>query len=160
MDSVDIDQFQELKRFKESCQNRGLYEGYDSHSDFKQKFYRHLQLKLNEHPMFTNTPGQNTSGPFESSTELPSLTDEARVLLKEASLDAHGHVMFLRYIGGTDVQTNGKNLIQSKDRREVAKWEAAIEELVENGLLIERGHKGEVFEVTNFGYQVADMIEL
>jgi len=27
-------------------------------------------------------------------------------------------------------------------------------------LLVERGHKGEVFEVSNLGYQIADMIEL
>lgn len=160
MDSVDVEQFQHLKRFKESCQKRGLYEGYDSHSDFRQKFYRHLQLKINEHPMFLETSGQHTYVPVESSSGLPELSDEARILLKEASSDTHGNVMYLRYIGGTDVQTNGKNLIQSKDRREVARWEAAIQELIEEGLLIERGHKGEIFEVTNFGYQVADMIEL
>lgn len=46
MDSVDIEQIQELKKFRESCQSRGLYESYDSHADFKEKFYRHLQLNL------------------------------------------------------------------------------------------------------------------
>ena len=68
--------------------------------------------------------------------------------------------MCVRHTGGTDIQTNGKNLIPSHERREVAKWEAALEELVQKDLLVERGHKGEVFEVTNLGYQIADMIEL
>jgi hypothetical protein len=42
----------------------------------------------------------------------------------------------------------------------VAKWEVALEHLNVEGLVIARGHKGEVFEITNLGYQIADMIEL
>jgi len=160
MDSVDLAQVQSLKSFKSSCQSRGLYESYDSHADFKQKFFRHLQIKVNEHPLFETSESLMNLTITESDVSLPQMTDEARTLLKEASLDAHGTVMHLRYIGGTDVQTNGKNFIQSKERREVARWEAAIEELISNGFLIDRGYKGEVFEVTNLGYQVADMIEL
>ena len=160
LDTVDLKQVEELKKFKSSCQSRGLYEGYDSHADFKEKFYRHLQLKINEHPMFKDVNSENISPPVESSTQLPELSPEARVLLKEASLDPHGHILHVRYIGGTDIQTNGKNLIPSNERREVAKWEAALEELTYKDLLVERGHKGEVFEVSNLGYQIADMIEL
>jgi len=160
MDSVDLEQVQELKKFKASCQSRGLYEGYDSHADFKERFYRHLQLKVNEHQLFETSEELLNTDVVVSDVILPKLTDEARILLKEASLDAHGTVMHLRYIGGTDVQTNGKNLIQSKDRREVARWEAAIDELISNDFLIDRGYKGEIFEVTNLGYQIADMIEL
>lgn len=160
MDSVDLEQVQSLKSFKSSCQSRGLYEGYDSHADFKQKFFRHLQIKVNEHPLFEPYEGLQYLTVTESDVSLPQMTNEARTLLKEASLDEHGTVMHLRYIGGTDVQTNGKSFIQSKERREVARWEAAIEELTRNGFLIDRGYKGEIFEVTNLGYQVADMIEL
>jgi len=160
MDTVDIDQIQELKKFKESCQSRSLYEGYDSHADFKEKFYHHLQIKLNEHPLFKDIAPESISNPVESTTKFPELTTEARTLLKEASLDPHGNIIHARYIGGTDIQTNGKNLIGSSDRREVARWEAALEELFDENLIIERGHKGEMFEVTNLGYQLADMIEL
>ncbi len=110
--------------------------------------------------MFKDINSENISPPVESSTQLPELSPEARVLLKEASLDPHGHILHVRYIGGTDIQTNGKNLIPSNERREVAKWEAALEELTYKDLLVERGHKGEVFEVSNLGYQIADMIEL
>lgn len=160
MDSVDIEQIQELKKFRESCQSRGLYESYDSHADFKEKFYRHLQLKLNDHSQFKDIAPESITAPVQSTTHIPDLTKEARVLLKEASIDPHGTVIHARYIGGTDIQTNGKNLIGSKERREVARWEAAIEELVSEELLFERGHKGEIYEVSNLGYQLADMIEL
>lgn len=160
MDTVDLNQVEELKKFKSSCQSRGLYEGYDSHSDFKEKFYRHLQIKINETPLFKSINSESISPLVESSTQLPELSHEARILLKEASLDPHGHILHVRYIGGTDMQTNGKNLISSNERREVAKWESALEELTQKDLLVERGYKGEVFEVSNLGYQIADMIEL
>jgi len=162
LDTVDIDQIQQLKKFRESCQSRGLYESYDSHGDFKEKFYRHLQLKVNDHPFFQlgDEDSQYGSELVESRTQLPQLSPEARVLLKEASQDSGGTIIHARYIGGTAIQTNGKNLIPSNERREVAKWEDALEQLSLNGLIVDRGFKGEVFEITNIGYQVADMIVL
>lgn len=161
MDTADLDQVRRLKEFKQSCQTRGLYEGYDSLGEFKEKFYRHLQLKVNEHSLFQFE--QENSSPtavVESRTKLPTLSNEAKILLKEASQDKGGTIIHARFIGGTAIQTNGKNLIPSEDRREVAKWEAAIEELRSYDLLVDRGHKGEVFEITNLGYQIADMIAL
>lgn len=160
MDSVDLEQVQNLKLFKQSCQSNGLYESYDSHADFKQKFYRHLQLKVNEHTLFCDTVLASDSEIVESKVNIPSLTTESRILLKEASVDSHGTVIHLRHLGGTDIQTNGKNFIQTTERREVARWESAIDELVYNELLVARGHKGEMFEVTNLGYQIADMIKI
>lgn len=159
MDMVDIEQVANLKAFKESCRGSGLYESYDSHSDFRTKFYRHLQLKVNEHQLFKTETGTD-SMVDESRTRFPAMSTEARVLLKEASLDDHGSILYFRYIGGTDMQTNGRNLISSGERREVAKWEQALKELVDLELVIKRGHKGELFEVSNLGFQIAEMIAL
>lgn len=162
-DSVDSEQYRRLKEFKSSCQSRGLLETYDSHSDFKEKFYRQLQIKLNEHELFVgvgNGTGTNLSTIHQSETTIPQLSHEARVILKEASMDDHGTILFVRTFGGTDLQTNGKNLISEQDPRLVAKWEAALKELIQSDLVVERGYKGEVFEVSDLGYQIADMIEL
>lgn len=160
MDTVDLEQVARLTVFKNSCRTRGLFESYDSHSDFKEKFYRHLQLKVNEHPLFKVADDKVAAEVIESKTQLPALSSEARVLLKEASLDPHGTILYVRYIGGTDIQTNGKNVIPSSERRETAKWEQALEELTGKELVVARGHKGEMFEVSNLGYQIADMIAL
>jgi hypothetical protein len=162
LDSVDVDQFQRLKKFKESCQPRGLYESYESHSDFKDKLYRHLQLKVNDHPFFllSDESHTGTNEVVESKTKIPQLSQEARVLLKEASQDREGTIIYAQYIGGTAIQTNGKNLVDSLERREVAKWEDALNQLRSLKLVVDRGHKGEVFEITNLGYQIADMIAL
>lgn len=162
LDSVDDDQYQELKKFKASCKNRGLYETYDSHSQFKEKFYRHLQLKLNEHPMFA-LPEDHKSEvgvlPLPRAAKLPHLSTEARRLLKEASLDRNGMILHLRHLGGTDLQANGKNMIEDQSRRTVAMWEAALQQLVKESLVVERGYEGEIFEVTERGYHVADAIK-
>jgi uncharacterized protein YaaR (DUF327 family) len=163
MDTVDSDQYAELSKFKKYCQSRGLYESYDSQSDFKDKFYRHLQLKVNEHSLFQDEVSGSLPHQIEvvkSKTPLPSLSNEARILLKEASLDRNGSIMSLSYIGGDNIQTNGKSLISSQHPREVARWKSAIQELVDEHLIEDRGYKGEVFRITNLGYQIADMIEL
>jgi uncharacterized protein YaaR (DUF327 family) len=161
MDTVDPEQFSELSKFKKSCQSRGLYEGFDSQSDFKEKFYRHLQLKVNEHSLFQfGTSDFVTSEVIESNTSIPKLSNESRILLKEASQDRDGTIMSLSYMGGDDVQTNGKNLVSTQEPREVARWKSAVQELEAEDLIEDRGHKGEVFRITNLGYQISDMIEL
>lgn len=160
LDSVDLEQYEQIKKFKESCRNRGLYEGYDTHSEFKEKFYHHLQIKLNEHETFKDINPELEHTIVSSQVSFPSLSQEARTLLKEASIDAHGSILHVKYIGGTDIQTNGKNLINSKERRVVALWESALEELVREDLVVDQGYKGEVYSITNLGYQIADMIEL
>jgi hypothetical protein len=144
-----------------SCKDRGLYETYDSHSEFKEKFYHHLQLKVNEHNIFFSEdeePIQEVI--YTSNTQLPQIGEEARILLKEASQDNHGTILYVRTLGDTDIQTNGKNLIPEHNQRIVAQWESALNELLNNDLIVERGQKGEVFQVTNLGYQIADMIEI
>ena len=42
----------------------------------------------------------------------------------------------------------------------MARWKSAIQELENEDLIEDRGYKGEVFRITNLGYQIADMIEL
>jgi hypothetical protein len=95
----------------------------------------------------------------ETKTSIGDLLPEARLLLKEASRDRGGVILLARYISGTAIKTNGKNLITSDERREVAKWEQALQELAARGFVVARGSKGEMFELTNRGYQVADMID-
>ena len=159
LDSIDTDQIQQLKTFKESCKTRGLYFEYDSLSDFKEIFYHHLQLKINEHPMFNDYDSSNSAEVFNSNVRIPTLSDNAKILLKEASLSSNGDILYLRTLGGTHIQFNDKSILL-EERRETARWESAIQELVRAELLIGRGTKGEIYELTNLGYQVAEMIEL
>ncbi len=160
IEMIDQEQITELKKFKDSCQKKGLYEEYDNYANFRNSFNRQLQLKLNAHELFKNDKLKVQQEVIESQINIPHLSKESRILLKEASLDRHGSILCIRHLGGTDLQTNSKNLIQVQERREVSKWEEALKELKVNQLIIDRGHKGEIFEITNLGYQIADMIKL
>jgi hypothetical protein len=158
-DSVENEQYERLKSFRQSCQSRGLYHAFESLSAFRDNFYRHLQLKVNEDGFFSGSsaPEQEV---LASTVPVFDLSKEAKVILKEAAEDPSGVVMFMRYIGGTDLQTNGKTLISGNNRREIALWEDALRQLVDDGLLVERGSKGEYFELTKSGYEAAENIRI
>ena len=160
LETVDMEQLKDLNEFKSSCQNRGLFESYENQGDFKEKFYRHLQLKINEHDLFVVEAKTDSPSIVDSKTPFPQLSNEARILLKEVSLDRNGLIAYINVVGGTHIQTNGKNLIASNERREIARWESALKELTQKALVETRGVKGEVFQITNLGYQIADMIQM
>lgn len=85
-----------------------------------------------------------------------ALSKEALILLQGAASDPSGTVLFERYGAGVDLHTNGVSLLTSKeDHRAYALWESALAELVNNGLLVARGERGEVFEITKQGYDLA-----
>lgn len=158
--SVDANQYKKLKEFQESYKDKGLLETYDSLSDFKDKFYRQLQIKINEHEYFHVSNSESSSQPIASSgfSPLPTLSTAAQTLLKEASLG--GNILHLRTFGGTTIQANGKNLVSSNEHREIAKWEDALNELLNASLIHDIGYKGEIFQLTNEGYKWADIIQL
>ena len=87
------------------------------------------------------------------------MSASARHLLKEASLDSNGLILRADTIGETIIQTNGNNLITSDEKREVAKWKSAFEELVDKKILKARTAGGNAYELTNFGYEIADEIQ-
>jgi len=47
-------------------------------------------------------------------------------------------------------------LTSKADHRAVATWESALQELVDRGLLVALGDRGEVFEITRQGYEAAE----
>ncbi|MDE2396418.1 MAG: hypothetical protein KGM91_13350 [Burkholderiales bacterium] len=84
------------------------------------------------------------------------LSKEARTLLAAAASDPGGTVLYEKFGAGVDLHTNGVSLLTDKsDHRAVASWEAALQELVERGLLAARGDRGEVYEITRKGYEAA-----
>jgi hypothetical protein len=89
-----------------------------------------------------------------------TLSDEAKQLLKGASQDSSGLILYEKYGDSVDLHTNDKSLLTSKaDHRVQAMWDAALQDLVQNGLLIDRGNNGEIYEITRKGYDVAGHIE-
>jgi hypothetical protein len=149
---------EEVAEFKEKCKNRGYYQSYSNADDFKEKFYTHLQHKLNDHALFKDISSENISPTKKSLTQSSELSEEASILLKEASHDEHGRITYFQTILGTEINTNGKKVMQTKDNRDIVKWESALNELTEEGLLEEVGNSGNIFKITSPGYEIADKL--
>jgi len=84
------------------------------------------------------------------------LSAEAQQLLLAGSEDPGGTIMCVSTMEGSMVSTNKKGFSKSRDPRSQAKWKAAVQELVALRFLEPIGAKGEVFEITDAGYEAAD----
>lgn len=171
LDSVEPEQYERLKAFKQQCEGAALIWAYDDPGEFRDLLTRHLIKTVNDDEYFTKiVDGLANSTALETASAIletapragprQQLSNEAHELLLEAVLDPHGSVLRIMTSDGLIVQANQKNLVTApKDGRCQAIWEGAIEELLENGLIADVGHKGEVFRVTREGYEVADLLK-
>lgn len=166
--NLDQEQFQAVIDFRRWCNQRGLTQEFENLIDFRQKFSRELQIALKNNQylrdLFQSEERPVVSAPSivgsrQIDDPLPyPLSKEAIALLDAASRDKSGMIMSVRYIGGHSIQASGMKFGDSADRRSMSLWEHALEQLIEHGLVIARGHKGEVFEVTKSGYDLAEKL--
>ncbi|WP_291321469.1 DUF4062 domain-containing protein [Desulfonatronospira sp.] len=171
LDTVDPDQYAALKDFREWCKKQGIVEFFDNAVDFEKKLRRHLQITIQKNPYLggllqaTSTPSSVitpvvTSTPLDPMQQEASLlSEEARILLVEASQDKNGTILKLATFGGRYIQSRGKTFGDPSDRRSSAKWEYALEQLLSAGFVLARGHKDQVFELSEPGYRMAEYLE-
>lgn len=156
-DSIEPEQYASVKNLKRKYQSNGITNDFGSIDDFRTKFQRQIAIHLNEPEYLTS---DNETVEFETgfnATEVRhSLSKEAKELLKEASMDAAGEIMKLGYMGGFTFQTNGKQMNEDYSPRAKAKWEAAMDELLNFDLIYSVGYKGQIFHLTDKGYKLAD----
>lgn len=162
--SIDLTQYQALQEFKEKCKGLGLVEEFENTIDFKEKISRHLQLCIHNNPylqsLFENQSDSTEDIDFVATyvkAKNQKLSDEAQVLLKAASKDTHGTILKIAVIGGRFIQSGGSSF-GGQGGRESARWEYALNELVDCNFVVERGHTGEVFELTHEGWALADTL--
>ncbi len=86
----------------------------------------------------------------------PRLLKEAADILIAAAQSGDAHVMSVRNFEGYAVVVGGRNFVPSRSPRDEARFENAVNELVEHGLL---AGNGEVFRVTHKGFLLADELE-
>ena len=90
--------------------------------------------------------------------EKSQLSEDAKELLIEAAQDPHGMILKTQSFGGTKVQTNGKQFAEAGNRRSEARWEQAIEDLFEKGLIDDPKGMGSVFKLTHDGFQLVNQL--
>lgn len=158
LESVDQKQYEALKKFKEECRQRGLIAEYNTPEDFKDKLSRQLAQTVLRHFSKKNGQPRENSDAEPRRPKVPSLSDFAKIMLREAAQDSNGIIFRIQSDVGLHIQTHGINLIDRLDPRTQAKWDSALRELQDRGLIHDRDHNREVFTVTNEGYAVADLL--
>ena len=159
-ESIDADQYSAVQKFKQHCKALGLVEQFDDIAEFKSKFSKQLQITLskNEYLQGLITGKEDITVVVNRNVGINasdySLTEEATTLLKTASMKDDGMILKVTYIGGMHIQAGGKQF-GGENAREAAKWESALSELINDGLVVARGYKDQVFELTHQGWALA-----
>lgn len=103
-------------------------------------------------------PSQPTGTTEEQSTtaEHPQLTEEAKCLLVKVTKGQSRRIQKIRMKKGVQFKAGGANLNAVGDSRSEAKWEQALEDLKEQGLVRGPNGQGITYEVTDKGFDFAD----
>jgi predicted transcriptional regulator len=67
--------------------------------------------------------------------------------------------MVTEMFGGDSIAVETKEFTERGNARSTARWRRALGELVERGLLEDRSGSREIFDVTDVGFRVADILE-
>jgi len=161
--TLNKDQFDALEKFKTWAKSQGLIQEFENLEDFKSKFRNQLQLSLNANEHLQNiiseasadfTDLSVTAAGFEKS----QLGEDAQALVVAAAKDKNGMILIRRHLGGSHISAGGQKFASDGDRREVARWVAAAEELNDSGFSRDINGKREIFELTHAGYQLAESL--
>lgn len=158
-DKINDEQYRAVLRLKAEYQTKGLTYSFDSTDSFRTLFQRQLPLLINDNPEYFFGFEYPQDFGFVSEEKKTELSQEAKSLLIEGSLDPHGRIMFVRFNSGFDIQANNKKFNEDNSARTEAKWQNIFEELISNDLIQDVGYKGEIFRLTNNGYNLVDQLK-
>ena len=161
-ESIDAEQYRKVKDFRDRCRSRGLIESFDSENEFRQKLSKQLAICIANNPYIRTLLKSDASSVAISPTADPegtsiSLSADAAALLAAAAEEKDGTILKLVYLSGKHIQAGSKRFGDGSNR-EYAKWEGVLENLISEGLVVGRGYKDQVFELTHAGWQVADAL--
>jgi len=160
-DNINLEQLQLLRDQKEIWLKEGLLDFYDNSLSFKQKIKDHLSVHIQQNKyiqtILQTLSSSNTAQIATSQKQTIEPTDEmVQILLNAGNTESLIH--FRRYLGGQSLFV-GKLDINLDKARELAKWEDALNELRNVGLIKDRGHKGELFDLTKEGWKAFDQLK-
>jgi hypothetical protein len=139
-----------------------LFDTYKSVPEFREKLPRQLAQTVIRSfvpkKKYHRHEGPNEIDVPRNRPKMPALSKEAKQILLEACQDQNGIVLRIRTTSSMTIHTNGHNMVETRNPRIAALWDAALRELTAKGLLQDRETKEEVFSVTDDSYRVADLL--
>jgi hypothetical protein len=116
-------------------------------ADLQRRLMMEIEMLRNERDQMSETIGNRT-------TQLSGIEVE---ILRAAVKSGKGIITRNEYIGGRNIQA-GTFTFGGESPREFARYDAALNSLVSKGLVKSTGGKGQLFELTNGGWQIADAL--
>ena len=157
-DNLNAEQYDKLKIFKAWAMKQGLIQTYDTIDDFRERLRHQLPIMLGQHPYLAQIGKPIVDATIKGETvRTVNISEEAAMLLKAAA-SGGGHLLMIRSMNGLHVQAGSEMFGDPEDRRSMARWKAAADQLISYGLISDISHKGESFEVTHQGYEALDQI--
>lgn len=153
--SVDHANYTALMEFKAECFKRGLVEQYDSQAGFRDLFNRQLAQTIIR-KFGGRSKGDERGPPIRP--EALKLSSDAEMLLQVAATSSDGVILLLTTLSGTMLETADTSFVLEGDTRSEAQWRSALRELHSESLVEDRTGKGEVFFITNRGYDIANVL--
>lgn len=146
-----------VEDYRRQRQGDALYETYATTAEFQTKFGRQLTRLLNMEPFLTTIPSADITAPPDP---FNGLTNDAFELLETICIGDNNTIMNINVGTVRRVMTPKRELTRdAKHPREFARWQGALDELVEKGLARDKGTKGEVYEITGKGYRFYEQIK-
>lgn len=161
---ADLDQVKKLQEFQKKIYSDqsnfpALVATFDDAEDFQEKFNTHLFRTIIESGKFFDKDLQISAEEFQQNIEESKITlsEEAEFLIQKGS--ASGEIMRLRVMEGTIIQAGGEVINHIGNKRDEAKWESALEELIDFNFLRDPKGKGEIYRLTKDGFDYADSLK-
>lgn len=173
--ALDQEQYGRVRNFRESSRANGLVIDFDSETDFREKLSRQLaQTVIREAVRWEPSAAPSASPSAEISSPsaerwpltaddrdtLAGLGPDETELLRAIAADSNGVVLVTDVMGGSSVEVGDRNFIEpANDARSRARWRRAVRELTNRGLLDQRDSDGYLYEITDEGYRVVELLD-
>ncbi|TCB12268.1 hypothetical protein [Acinetobacter sp. ANC 5045] len=154
--AVDRDQYDLLMKKKDEWKNKGRIEEFSSLQEFKDKLNKQLPYLLSTHEYILSCSSSIPNAQQTSDDSSVTLSSEAVEIIQLAG-STDGGIMKLRHMAGLLFQVGGENLDTSTPRKE-ATYVAALDELLNYGLVEAKGNKGQIYNLTKYGWDAYDKI--
>lgn len=154
--TVDRDQYDLLIKKKNEWKKTGRIEEFSSHQEFKDKLNKQLPYLLSTHEYILSCSDAIPTKSRKSDDSTISLSTEAVEIIQLAG-NHDGGIMKLHHLAGLLFQVGGQSLDTSTPRKE-ATYIAALDELLNYGLVEAKGTKGEIYSLTKYGWDAYDKL--
>ncbi|MGB9191941.1 MULTISPECIES: DUF4062 domain-containing protein [unclassified Acinetobacter] len=154
------EQYQKLQVQIREWMPSGVIDFYNDLSNFKQKIKDHLSLHIQQNEYIQTIVNELNFNdtPIETSTKQTIEPSDEMVQILLNAGNAESQIHFRRYLGGQSLFVGNLDINLNK-ARELAKWEEALNELLNLGLIKDRGYKGELFDLTKEGWDAFDQLK-